>query len=119
MVTAAAFPNPEGLPEVPSLSTLRLLLDLLATYSVPVDESATWATGFEPVGAATTPLTLQPSEALVSGGHEERLPVDRGRLEEGVLRVLERLSDVGLAPVRPAPLTTLAVSSLTILLMTS
>ena len=62
VVTVPAFAKPEGLPVVPSLSTLRLLLDLLATYSVPVEESATWATGFDPVGAATAPLTLQPSE---------------------------------------------------------
>ena len=51
-----------GLPLLPSLSTLTLLEDWLATYRVPVEGSATCATGWEPVWSAVTLLTLQPSE---------------------------------------------------------
>jgi hypothetical protein len=62
VVTELAAAKLDGLLVVPSLSTLSVLLDWLATYSVPVLESATCATGAVPVGAAITPLTLQPSE---------------------------------------------------------
>ena len=46
----------------PSLSTLTVLLDLLAMYRVPVEGSTAWATGSEPVVAAIAPLMLQPCE---------------------------------------------------------
>ena len=62
VVTEPDVAKSDGLLVVPSPSTLTVLEDLLATYTVPVEASTTWATGSDPVGAETTPLTLQPSE---------------------------------------------------------
>ena len=58
--TELAVAKFDGLAVLPSLSTLRVLLDLLATYSVPVDGSTVCATGLVPVDAAILPLMLQP-----------------------------------------------------------
>ena len=51
VVTEPAVTKSDGLLVLPSLSTLTVLLDLLAMYSVPVEGSTACATGSEPVDA--------------------------------------------------------------------
>ena len=80
VVTAPAVAKSEGLLVVPSLSTLRVLEDSLATSAVPVVASTTWATGSDPVGRGDDAVDVAALRTLIPGGDEDGLSIDGGGL---------------------------------------
>ena len=104
---------------LPSLSTLMVLLALLAMYSVPVEGSTACATGSEPVLAEISPLMLQPSEPWSPEATKIDCPSVAAAWKSVFSEFWVAWPTYASHPFVQLALTILAVSSLTIWLKTS